>query len=85
MPVGALARSSKVNGQEPLAQTREGTVNAALAEALMTERVRDMQARACWSRLARQARRSRRRSFAGRSPIEEGQPGCLQASRLRSA
>jgi hypothetical protein len=74
-----------VNGQEPLAQTREGTVNAALAEALMTERVRDLQARACWSRLARQARRARHRSADGQSIAVEGQPDCLQAAHLRSA
>jgi hypothetical protein len=74
-----------VNGQEPLAQTREGTVNPALAEALMAERVRDRQARACWSRLARQARRARHRSANGQSLAVEGQPGCLQATHLRSA
>jgi hypothetical protein len=60
-------------------------VNPALAEALMTERVRDLQARACWSRLARQARRARHRSAHGQSLAVEGQPGCLQATHLRSA
>jgi hypothetical protein len=73
-----------VNGQEPLAQTREGTVNPALAEALLTERVRDLQSRACWSRLARQARRTRHRSHSDEVDAE-GQPSCLQAARLRSA
>jgi hypothetical protein len=74
-----------VNGQEPLAPTREGTVNAALAQALMTERARDRQTRACWSRLARQARRTRHRSADGQSLAVEGQPNCLQATYLRSA
>jgi hypothetical protein len=73
-----------VNGQEPLAQTREGTVNPALAEALIAERVKDLQSRACWSRLARQARRTRHHSHSG-EVFTEGQPSCLQAARLRSA
>ena len=60
-------------------------MNPALAEALMAERVRDRQARACWSRLARQARRARHRSANGRSLAVEGQPSCLQATHLRSA
>jgi hypothetical protein len=51
----------------------------------MTERVRDLQARACWSRLARQARRARHHSAHGQSIAVEGQPGCLQATYLRSA
>jgi hypothetical protein len=85
VPPAALARSSKVNGQESLAQTREGTVNAALAEALMTERARDRQTRACWSRLAQQARRARHRTTPDKSLTAEGQPDCLQAVRLRSA
>jgi hypothetical protein len=74
-----------VNGQEPLAQTREGTVNPVLAQALMAERVRDLQARACWSRFARQARRDRHRSAHGQSIAVEGQPDCLQATYLRNA
>jgi hypothetical protein len=56
-----------------------------MAQALMNERVRDLQARACWSRLARQARRTRHRSAHGQSIAVEGQPGCLQATHLRSA
>jgi hypothetical protein len=60
-------------------------VNAALAEALMTERARDRQTRACWSRLAQQARRARHRTTRSRSLTAEGQPDCLQAARLRSA
>ena len=83
MPQAALARSSKVNGQE-LAQTLEVTVHPALWQDLLTERVRDRQADACRSRLARQARRARR-SSARRSPTEEGQFGCLQATGLRGA
>jgi hypothetical protein len=74
-----------VNGQGPLAQTQEGTVNPALAEALVSERVRDWQARACWSRLARQARRARRHSYSDQIIAEEGQPGCLQTASLLSA
>jgi hypothetical protein len=50
---------------------------------LLTERVRDRQADACRSRLARQARRARR-SPARQNPTEEGQFDCLQATRLRS-
>jgi hypothetical protein len=60
-------------------------VNPALAEALVSERVRDWQARACWSRLARQARRARRHSYTDQIIAEEGQPGCLQAASLLSA
>jgi len=60
-------------------------VNPALAEALMTERARDRQTRACWSRLARQARRTRHRTTPNRGLTAEGQPDCLQAARLRSA
>jgi len=63
-------------------------VNPALAEALVSERVRDWQARACWSRLARQARRARRarrHSYSDQIIAEEGQPGCLQAASLLSA
>jgi hypothetical protein len=56
-----------------------------LAEALVSERVRDWQARACWSRLARQARRARRRSYSDQIIAEEGQPSCLQAASLLSA
>jgi hypothetical protein len=52
---------------------------------LLTERVRDRQADACRSRLARAARRARRRSPARQTPTEEGQFGCLQATRLRRA
>ena len=74
-----------MNGQETLAQTPEGTVNPALAEALMTERARDRQTRACWSRLARQARRTRHRTTPNQSLAAEGQPDSLQAVRLRSA
>jgi hypothetical protein len=59
-------------------------VNSALWEALLTERVRDRQARACWSRLARQARRARHRAFSDQIRAE-GQPSCLQAVGLRSA
>ena len=62
-------------------------MHPALWQDLLTERVRDRQANACRSRLARQARLARRarRSSARRSPIEEGQFDCLQATRLRSA
>ena len=60
-------------------------MNPALAEALMAERARDRQTRACWSRLARQARRTRHRPAHGRSVAVEGQPDCLQAAYLRSA
>jgi hypothetical protein len=60
-------------------------VNPALVEALLNERVRDMHARACWSRFTRQARRSRHRSSAYLISAEEGRPGCLQATSLRSA
>ncbi len=60
-------------------------MNPALVEALLTERVRDLQSRACWSRLARQARRSRHHSHSGQIVAEEGQPSCLQTARLRSA
>jgi len=59
-------------------------VHPALWQDLLTERVRDRQADACRSRLARQARRARR-SRAHQNPTEEGQLGCLQATRLRSA
>jgi hypothetical protein len=58
-------------------------VHPALWQDLLTERVRDRQADACRSRLARQARRARR-SSARQNPTEEGQFGCLQATRLRS-
>jgi hypothetical protein len=51
---------------------------------MLTERVRDRQADACMSRIARQARRARRYS-RDQIPTEEGQLGCLQATRLRSA
>ena len=74
-----------MNGQETLAQTLEGIVHPALWQDLLTERVRDRQADACRSRLARAARRARHRSSARPSPTEEGQFGCLQATRLRSA
>ena len=60
-------------------------MSPALWEALLTERVRDRQADACRSRLARAARRARHRSPARRSLTEEGQFGCLQATRLRGA
>jgi hypothetical protein len=60
-------------------------VNPALAQALMTERARDRQTRACWSRLARQARRARHRTTPGQSLAAEGQSNCLQAVSLRSA
>ena len=60
-------------------------MNPALVEALLTERVRDLQSRACWSRLARQARRARHHTRSGQRFAEEGQPSCLQAARLRSA
>jgi hypothetical protein len=62
----------------------EDTVQPALWQDLLTERVRDRQAEACRSRLARMARRARR-SPARQDPTEEGQFGCLQATRLRSA
>jgi hypothetical protein len=51
---------------------------------MLTERVRDRQADACKSRIARQVRRARRYS-RDQIPTEEGQLGCLQATRLRSA
>ena len=60
-------------------------MNPALAEALMAERARDRQTRAGWSRLARQARRTRHRTTPGQSLAAEGQPSCLQAASLRSA
>jgi len=60
-------------------------VNPALAEALLHERVRDMHARACWSRFARQVRRARHRSSTYQASAEEGRPSCLQATSLRSA
>jgi hypothetical protein len=59
-------------------------VHPALWQDLLTERVRDRQADACRSRLARAARRARHRSPARPTPTEEGQFGCLQATRLRS-
>jgi hypothetical protein len=59
-------------------------VHPALWQDLLTERVRDRQADACRSRLARQARRARR-SPARPNPTEEGQFDCLPATRLRSA
>ena len=61
-------------------------MHPALWQDLLTERVRDRQADACRSRLARQARQARRarRSPARQNPTEEGQFGCLQATRLRS-
>ena len=61
-------------------------MHPALWQDLLTERVRDRQADACRSRLAQQARQARRarRSAARRSPTEEGQFGCLQATRLRN-
>jgi len=58
-------------------------VHPALWQDLLTERVRDRQANACRSRLARQARRARR-SPARQNPTEEGQFDCLPATRLRS-
>ena len=59
-------------------------MNSALWEAMLTERVRDRQADACKSRIARQVRRARRYS-RDQIVTEEGQLGCLQATRLRSA
>ena len=60
-------------------------MNPAVVEALLNERVRDMQARACWSRFARQVRRDRHRSSAHQVSAEEGRPSCLPATSLRSA
>jgi hypothetical protein len=57
-------------------------------EAQITERVKDWQARACRSRLARQARlarRTRHHAHSDQIRAEEGQPGCLQTASLRSA
>jgi hypothetical protein len=58
-------------------------MNPALWEALMAERVRDLRASATPSRRTRLSRRARRAS-SGATPSAQGQPGCLQASRLRS-
>ena len=58
-------------------------MNPALWEALMAERVRDLRASAARSRRPRRPRRGRRAS-SGLTPDSQGQPGCLQASRLRS-
>jgi hypothetical protein len=75
-----------VNGQDHLAQTREGTVNPALWEALLAERVRDRHAEACWSRLVQLARRGRHGRPAEQQLVAaEREPGCPQAASLLRA
>lgn len=69
-------------GHQPV---RETVVNPALWEALIAERVRDRLAYADSWRRGRQARRGRRGPAEDRIRVEEGQPGCPQAPRLRSA
>lgn len=60
-------------------------MNPALMQALMAERVRDRQARARQAGLARQVRQARHRTCDDHTRAMEGQPGCSQAARLRSA
>ena len=59
-------------------------MNPALWEALLTERLRDRYAEACWSRLVQLARRGRRGPRTGELLVAEGQPGCPQVTRLLS-
>jgi hypothetical protein len=68
-----------------MAQTREGTMNPALWEALIAERIRDQRVAAARSRCARRARRTRHAPADDRILTAQVQPCGPQPIRLGSA